>query len=392
VPSARLIAGGLVALVVVFVVVSNGIELYLGEWHEPSGYLVVLVFAVAGGLLASRRPDNRVGWLFLACAVATGWLAAANQYARLAMTDIDPPGALVVGVLGVWGWIGGSAAVVLAVLHLPDGRLRSRRWRLAVGATVAGALLIGVSEMFASWEAHGYPAENPFHDPTLDPLLGGLFEAGAVLMFIAVGAALVQLGLRFRGSSGDERQQLKWIVAGGVAAFVITVTNDYTTRLPGVTHAAVGAIAVSAIPVSVGVAVLRYRLYEFDRVVSRTASYLVLTGLLVGTYILAALGIGVLIRTLTGGQEGDLAVAGSTLIVAALFRPLRSRVQTAVDRRFHRARFDAQTTLDSLAARLRNEVAIDALVEDLRRTTADAVRPRHVSLWVREGAAAHAER
>jgi hypothetical protein len=383
-----LAVGVLVALTVVLVGVSVAIAAQRATWHEPSGYLPTATFVAVGALLAVRRPRNPIGWLFLVTALSGAWLAASSQYGSFAVDALRdggslPPGAKVVGVLGPWGFVASVGALVIAVFYLPDGRLRSSRWRLAVATTVFGAVLLGFIEMTAPWPPEFVGVQNPLDLPAVARLRERADLVAAAALIGGMLAAVVQVALRFRGSTGVARQQLKCVVAGAVAAFLVSLLSPLVPFVPFVTHAVVAAVAMSIIPVSVGAAVLRYRLYDLDRIVSRTATYLVVTGLLVATYAVAALGIGAVLRTVTGGtSQSDLAVAGSTLIVAALFRPLRSRIQRVVDHRFNRTRYDAKATVDALASRLRDAIAIDTLVDDLEQATAAAVQPRSVSLWL----------
>jgi hypothetical protein len=375
-------AGALAALSLLLEAAGSALQYASGSWSD--GFLLGLPLIGVGWLLATRRPRNPIGWLFLVGGLSGAWLTAANAYGPAGVGSL--PGAAHIGALGVLGFYGLVAAVVLAVLHLPNGRLRSPRWRLAVVATVASAVLMNIQEILGPWDREHYGANtNPLHLPALDGVTGVLGDLGALVFLGVMVAAVAQIVLRFRGSTGVERQQLKWIVSGCVAAFIVSASGPILTPLlPPLQQVPwwSNGLALTIIPVAVAVAVLRYRLYEVDRIVSRTATYLVLTAGLVAIYALAAVSLGALVRATTGGGGGDLAVAGSTLVVAALFRPLRTRIQGVVDRRFNRARYDAQETMERLSARVRDAIALGSLGEDLERTARESLQPQHVSLWL----------
>ena len=205
----------------------------------------------------------------------------------------------------------------------------------------------------------------------------GVEEEAEFLFFgllFGLGLGALSIIIRFRRSRGVERQQLKWFFIGALLLPAIPFGGEL---LPAPLSNFVLPVVLSLLPVAIGVAVLRYRLYEIDRVISRTVSYLLLTGVLVGVYALGVLGVGALVP----GERSDLLVAASTLAVAALFRPLRARVQRIVDRRFNRARFDAGRTLESFTSRLRDEVDVDALVEDLGATIRSTFGPKRLNVW-----------
>jgi hypothetical protein len=272
----------------------------------------------------------------------------------------------------------------LLVLLFPTGRLPSRRWRPLVWAFAAGLVLYAASVLFKPGPLdHGLPT-NPLG---LESAKGLLQLAGALssLLFpMFVVPVLVSLVLRFRRARGDERQQLKWftfaaallaVFSSGLGAIVERIRSPYVGPV-------FFAFVVSMIPVAIGVAVLKYRLYDIDRLINRTLVYGLLTALLGGGYAGLVLGFGQLL-----GQDSPLVVASATLVVAAAFQPARRRIQAAVDRRFNRRRYNAAKTIDAFSARLREEIDLDTLTAELLAVVDQTMQPERVSLWLRPTAA-----
>lgn len=373
---------------------------------------VVVAFTTLGAVVAVRRPENAVGWLFLVAALLVSLAGFARSYAvyGLVFRPGVLPGAVAMAWLWNWAWWPPLAlAATLAILLFPDGRLPSTRWRVVAWASgvvaVAPALLLAVApgpyqatqDFLADPESFGpgrrfvasddlfnqqLPAE--VTNPVGIEAVGPLVEPGLAVAFAVVGVmALVcafSLVLRFARSRGDQRQQLKWM-AYAVALFVGWFAVGSVVDI----HQQVDEVLLSAISllmaVAIGIAILRYRLYEIDRLISRTLSYGLLTGLLVAVYLGLVFALQGLLRPVTG--ESQLAVAGATLAVAALFGPLRRRLQTAVDRRFNRARYDAQRTVDEFRARLRDGIHLEQLDAELVGVVRSTVQPAQVSLWLR---------
>jgi hypothetical protein len=274
-----------------------------------------------------------------------------------------------------------ALGVTLPLLLLPDGRLLSPRWRWAVAASVAG----GVLSMAAALEP-GPLVSTPIANPLALDGLGGVVAGavaglGALLHAASLAAALVCMVLRFRSSRGIERQQLRWVAAvaviGLLAAVALLALEENNGFAPGAWLVAL-ALALPSLPVAVAVAVLRYRLWDLDRLISRTVTYTAVTVLLVVPYLLV---VPVASRLAEG--SGSLAVAAATLTVAALFSPVRRRVQDLVDRRFNRRRYDAARTLDAFAVRLRDQVDLDALEGELLGVVDQTMQPTQASLWLR---------
>ncbi len=337
-----------------------------------SGQAVNVAVPVTGFVLASRRPENRIGWLFLVAGLALGLLGFSNQYALHALVADrgSLPAGQVFAWLSNWVWVIAVAALAFLFLLFPTGRLRSRRWRPAawfVGGAFAlatvGALIVA-SRLWA----------HPFASSQVAGLTALLFLMISFLISAALLVSVVAVVVRFAKSSGEERLQLKWCAAAALLLVVVFVASIW------VNSAVVNvlqSLAFLCLWTAIATAVLKYRLYEIDRIISRTLAYAIVTGLLVGVY--AGL---VLLTTQVFRVHTPVAVAASTLAAAALFSPLRRRVQTAVDRRFNRARYDADNTVTAFAARLNDAVDLDAIQDDLAGVVHQALEPAHVSVWI----------
>jgi hypothetical protein len=339
-----------------------------------------LGYATIGLVLTLRRPANPIGWLYAASGLVWALVVPFEPWVNRLLVDHRPlalAGQLAV-VVREWSWAPAIAlGITLPFLLLPDGRLRSRRWRPVVATTVAGVVMfvVGISLFPGQLTGGPVPIDNP---AGLAGVTGTVATAvgytGLFLYAISLPAALVCLVLRFRASRGVERQQLRWVAAGAAVAVLVLLPLPSYDWLPGfLTY-----LAVLCVPVSVAVAVLRYRLWDLDRLISRTVTYLLLTGLLVLPYLL------ILPATTRLAQgAGNLAVAAATLAAAALFQPLRRWLQDLVDRRFNRRRYDAARTVEAFAARLREQVDLDALSAELLAVVEQTVAPTRASLWLR---------
>jgi hypothetical protein len=340
-------------------------------------------FATVGLVLSLRRPANPIGWLYAASGLA--WALALPFGPWLDQLIRDhwplPLAAQLAVVAGGFLW---APAVVFGItlpfLLLPSGRLRSPGWRVVVATAAFGAGLVLAAGSLLPGRLGETSIANPF---ALAGVAGTvatvLFDTGLALHAASAVAALVSLALTFRDSRGVERQQLRWVAAGGAAAVAGLLPNILVGLgiAPRVNDLVVYP-AVLCVPVTVAVAVLRYRLWDLDRLVSRTVTYALVTGLLVLPYLLAVPAAG---RLAAG--TGSLGVAAATLAAAALFQPLRRRVQALVDRRFNRRRYDATHTLDRFAVRLRDQVDLDALHTELLAVVDQTMQPTQASLWLR---------
>ena len=370
------------------------LTLRLAAPNEPSSSLrnmvfvslVVLAFATVGSLVASRRPENPIGWLF--CLGAFCWIFGelALEYAVYAL--ITAPGTL---PAGAWiGWFGGWARgmgwlliVPFLLLLFPTGRLPSPRWRPVLWGVVVFVLFFTLVLWLspASSDLRLASLRNPLGIDldVMDSLLEVVFLALPLLPVVS-GAAVV---VRIRRSRGDERQQIKWF-AYAVAVMVVVFASWFSLALAGLAFpgALMWTVPLLGLPVAVDVAILRYRLYDIDVIINRTLVYGSLTVTLALVYAGCVFSLQYTFQALAG-QTSQLAVVASTLAIAALFGPLRRQVQSFIDRRFYRRRYDAAKTLEAFGARLRDETDLGSLGEGLTGVVRETVQPAHVSLWLR---------
>jgi hypothetical protein len=361
--------------------------------HSAHGPLTLLFFVVlltpgvlVGTLLAARRPRNPIGWMLLAFYfLAT---APAGDYAII---DYQlhhghlPLGSVAVVALASWPlWL-----VLISVMLwvFPDGRLpQGRRRRVAVVLIVTGALLAAAATAGGAAAEAGHTVRVDASGNLVNNATGlaGLAQAAVAVGVLA--SLLVWLAVqvpRYRRSAGERRQQFKWLYTGAtifvVAVIAAVNVSGGSSALDQTVNNGLAPAGFAVLPVCVGVAVLRYRLYEIDRIISRVVSYAIITAVLAGVF--AGL---VLLASVVLELKGSVAVAAATLIAAALFNPLRRRVQRAVDRRFNRARYNADLTVAAFASRLKDAVDLDSVREDLAAVVQQALEPAHISLWVRE--------
>ena len=367
-------AAGLVVTLVVTRPLTRGVL------AEGAAFAVAfpLGYATVGLVLGLRRPANPIGWLFAVSGVVWALTIPLDPWLERLILQHRPLPLLaqLAAAVGEFNWAPAIAyGITLPALLVPDGRLRSRRWRPVAAVAAVGPVVgvVAASLVPGRLEETVVPIANPFG------LQGAPGAVAAVIGYTGLGvwlvsmlAALVSLVLRFRASRGTERQQLRWVVAGA--------TGAVAGLLVGMAGVVVTYFAVLCVPVGVAVAVLRYRLWDLDRLVSRTVTYALVTALLVVPYLLILPA-----TTRLAAGSGSLAVAAATLAVAALFQPLRRRVQQLVDRRFNRRRYDAARTVDGFAARLRHQVDLDALGGELLAVVDQTMQPTQASLWLRLG-------
>jgi hypothetical protein len=361
--------------------------------YEQRGSALTMVvvgalFVVTGLLVVRHRPGSAIGWL--TAMIGVGWLLyqGAVQYAVYGLLVAPLPAVGAVGVLTQTLWIVPFGLVPVLLLVYPTDRLVGPGWRWAVGAAVAAmAALLGAGTPLL-WplrdQAHGLVFDAEFQAiPAPVEALLGLVTLGVLGVSLA---AVVSLVLRWRRSAGIERFQLKWLLLSGLVlllAATVSSAQIVTAAVPQVVADALLAIGLGSLPVAVAVAITRHRLYEIDRLLSRTVTYATLTAVLVGIYAAGVLAVGAVTGAATGGAGGDLAVAVATLAVAAAFLPARRTIQRLVDRRFNRARYDAERTVAEFGARLRDEVDLDTLAADLRQVVGATVAPASTGLWFR---------
>ena len=344
-----------------------------------------LSFTAVGVVVARREPGNPLGWLLLAATLAIQLSSDAAAYARLDYTfrhGTLPLGRVAVLLSPAWAY--GFVLVPLIVVLFPDGRLGPRwRWPLRAYAAVFAVFVAGTLSVAVAAFRLRIPVDSGGNLVGLNHPSGGTAWFGPVqdvgfvsVALLAIVSVLYQVR-SYRRATGERRQQLKWLSSGGVSCAVfLLITVAWSSAPSWIGN--LFPIALTTLPLSMGVGILRYRLYEIDRLISRGLSYAILTGLLVGTFI----GL-VALTTNTLAISSRVGVAASTLAAAALFNPLRVRIQHLVDRRFNRARYDAEATVAAFTARLRDAVEIDAIRADLLDVVNRAVQPTHASVWIK---------
>lgn len=356
--------------------------------------MLAIGFATVGSLVASRQPRSAVGWLLLASALAFMAELGAEIYAT------EGSGAAITAAAWFAGWAWNVLLLVAAILlplFFPDGHLLSSRSRWAVTLGVASVCLTIVALALRPG-----PLDINTRSPVTNPLglngnagdaMGAAAQLGSAALLGTVLLAAASLALRLRRSRGRERAQMKWFALLGV----LTLTAQATASLgqaaaeasqqawlevvSGLGFLTTLALFAVGLPLAIGIAILRHRLYDIDVVIKRTLVYSAVTATLVTTYLVLVLLLQAALNPVT--RESDLAVATSTLAVAALFRPVRTRIQRIVDRRFFRQRYDAVQTLERFAGHLRDGVDLETLGTNLRYAVHEAMQPAHVSLWVR---------
>ncbi len=350
--------------------------------------LALLSFPTVGALVVSRHPGNTIGWLFCTVGVSFGLTSGAYGWAVYAL--FARPGALPGAELAAWfaTWTFLPALFCIPVylfLLFPDGRPVSRRWRPVAWLAGVGLLATTLGNALSP----GRLAQSPFEsveNPAGIGAIGGRMDAvvgfGFWLTLASILLAGVSLVYRFRRARGSERQQLKWFAGSAVVFAATTVAYTALPNIPEQAGQIATLFAFAGIPVAVGVAILRHRLYDIDLLINRTLVYAVLTAALALVYFGGVASLQLILRMLTGGGS-QLAVVVSTLAIAALFNPLRRRVQSLVDRRFYRRKYDAGRVLADFSKTLRDQTDLGRLDEDLISTIRQTVQPEHVTLWLR---------
>jgi hypothetical protein len=355
------------------------------------GIVIPVTCSTVGVIIASRRPRHPIGWLFCAVGLLTGVNHLYAEYAIYALLTQPEslPGGRAAAWVAAWPWMPANALLVFVALLFPDGRLPSRWWLPFAWLNVVVAVVGIVAVAFL---AGPIPALDPIKNPlgldgarnVLGPVatISGALERG-ILGIIAVGS----LCLRLRSARGEEREQIKWfayaasvVVIGAILTYVVPEATN--TRWVGQVGLALLAVGFVGVPIAIGIAILKYRLYDINLIINRTLVYGSLTAMLVGVYVGTIVMLQGLLRALTG-QESQLPIVASTLTVAALLNPLRRRLQGFIDRRFYRRKYDARKTLEALSAKLRDETDLDALSDDLVEVVRETMQPAHVSLWLR---------
>jgi hypothetical protein len=346
------------------------------SWRDQTVSLAGIIGApILGGLIASRRPRNSYGWLWLGFGLGLTLQSLAIPYEAYALV-VEPGSLRAPRTISHVLELGGQVALTIApllMLMFPTGRLPSRRWRpLAWTSTTAGAILLFLVLSF----------DNP------DQVGGAIAIVTIVVVYVLFSALLLcalSIVIRYRRASGAERQQLKWFALAAVVIGVVVAGHllFLDLLLPEAILNLLDAATITCLYVAVGIAILRYRLYDIDIIINRTLVYGSLTVTLVLVYFGSVVGLQYILRALTG-QESQLAIVASTLVIAALFNPLRRRIQNFIDHSFYRRKYDAAKTLEAFSAKLRDETDVDILNSELLSTVRETIQPEHVSLWLRE--------
>jgi len=382
------------SLLAVFVVGYGAAPLSVanGNFQGAPGFNLALVvaftaFMVVGAVIVAHRPGNAVGWIFSAIGLLSSTGVLALEYAEYAY--LTRPGSLPGAVLAAWyswWWLPVLALIlVFTLLLFPTGRLLSARWRpVAVVAAVgvAATVVLGALQPTLTLQNEDFTVRNPIGVAGVPhPENGALGAVLLGLLFVCTAAAVVSVVLRFRRSRGVERQQLKWFTYAAALMVVANLVTGYLLPAGEVNDVLFG-LTIAFVPIAAGSAILRYRLYDIDRLINRTLVYAALTALLGAAYAGAVLVLGQAFGGV-GGDPPSWAVAGATLAVAALFQPARRRTQAVVDRRFDRRKYDAAKTVEAFSARLRDEVDLDTLSAELLAVVDQTMQPTRVSLWLR---------
>jgi len=389
VPTARRIATLTVTLVAAFAISAVVLHLLVGDTpgsglqtNDVLAWAVgALTYAVVGVVVAWRRSANAIGWLFLLIGVTgtTGCLGV--TYAAFAASTGSPGAAVAAWYTSCEVVFGSGLIVNVFVLLFPTGQVPSPRWVPVLAAGLLGMALSTVRFALAPGELIAFPLENPFGVADAAATFWLIGDIGIALQVVAACAAVASVGVRLMRADRVERQQLKWMGA----AVSILLIGAFLSGIQGVGRSTfgstAGSLALNSIPIAAGIAILRYRLYDIDVLVNRALVYGGTTAMVGAAFFGGIVLLQALLRPFTGGNE--LAVAGSTLVCFALFQPLRSRVQVAVDRRFYHSRYDAARTLDEFSERLRDEVDLDAVRRGLLKAVHDTVQPSQANLWLR---------
>jgi hypothetical protein len=360
---------------------------YYGPVDAVFFLATVLTFSVVGTIIASRQPRNAIGWIFCGVGLVMGINSLGGGYAEYRLSGGSSLGSLAetAAWFASWSWtLLVYVPTSFLLLLFPNGRLPSPRWRPVAWCAVLGLIGFVAGTALQPGPLGDFPRiMNPYG--VYSPILDAVGLAGVILASASMVASAVSLIVRMRRAGRAQRQQIKWLAYGGAivvgSVFASGVISTIWSPDVGIALISLGLLGV---PIFTGVAIARYRLYEIDLVINRTLVYGALTAALVAVYFGGVATSQALLRALTGQeQQPQLAIVVSTLAIAALFNPLRRRIQSFIDRRFYRSKYDARKTLGAFSAKLRDETDLNALGDDLINVVRETMQPVHVSLWLR---------
>ena len=352
---------------------------------------IIVAFVVVGALLAARVPGNPIGPLILwagallATTIAIGTLAVVGAQRGTASMEW----LAIAAIVNELGFLVPIVLILVGIpLIFPDGRLLSARWRWVIVVAVSALVAQAVAQVLTPGPLGAPELPNPFAVPSMAPMIDLLNTYASWSSMVGYVAAVLAVVIRYRRADEVQRHQLKWLIAvAALAALAFPIAFIFPDWAFADAAFIVGLLALFALPIAIAVAVLRYRLYDIDRIISRTIAWALISGVLVGAFAALVVGLQAALADVTGGET--LAVAMSTLVAFALFQPVRRRVQLAVDRRFDRARYDAQRTADAFTERLRDSVDLDELAGELQQTVVGAIRPATSGIWLVDRGSIH---
>src|SRR5215210_7511773 len=346
----------------------------------------VLTFSVVGAIVASRQPRNAIGWIFCGIGLVVSLNSFTGSYAGYRLAGGSAPGSLAetAAWFSSWSWtLWIYVPTTFLLLLFPDGRLPSPRWRPVAWCAALGVIGFVAGYALEASRLEDFPQiMNPYGIDS--PIVTMVEVVGTILAAASMVASAVSLIVRMRRAGRVQRQQIKWLVYGGaVAVGAVFMGGVIYIWSPDAGNAVIG-FGLLGVPICTGVAIARYRLYDIDIVINRTLVYGALTAALVAVYFGGVATLQSLFRALTGQeQQPQLAIVVSTLVIAALFDPLRRGIQRFIDRRFYRSKYDARKTLEAFSAKLRDETDLEALCDELAGVVKETMQPAHVSIWLR---------
>ena len=351
---------------------------------EAFGFgLAIMACPVIGSLIVSRQTDHLIGWLLVTAGLAGALTVFLSSY--VSAVDVLP-GRTWLAWVAQWIWAAFLGPTILILQLLPDGFVLTRRWRFVFWLSVGALVVVALAPALLPGPLTDYPhIENPLGVESLARVLDVVSGIGWILLVAAISLSAISLIVRYRRSSGDRRQQLKWVAfaAGLFGLGFLLAAFSFGVGLERLGALMIG-LGLLAIPVALGIAILKHRLYDIDLVINRTLVYGLLTAVLVGVYAVLAVALGAAVRSVADQENSSIVIAGSTLAVAALFGPARRRIQSFIDRRFYRRKYDAARTLDAFNTRLRELMDLESLKGELLQVVQETMQPAHASLWLRE--------